>query len=460
VTGSLRIEWRWLVGLLLVVVLFIPPRRYAVPAGLPFELDPYRLFVAGLLVVWLLSALSDQGLTLRRSGLVGPLLLFGLAVLGSLAANPDRVSAYQTNVVKLLSVLAGYILVFYVLVNILRTRVACETALAVLVVGGAILAVLAIVERKTGWSPFIDLDGYLPFLQPAGVSVEPGQPELVADWRGARALGSAEHPIALGALLAMLAPVAAALAVVRRQAVWVVCLMLIVVGSFATVSRTPVLMLFAWALMFTALRWTDAKRFIPFALVAFAMIHFVMPGALGTLRSSLDPALVIEEQSSRPDSQIAAGRIADLGPSFEEFRQRPVFGYGFGTRITVGEQANARLLDNQWLGTLLDTGLLGVLGLAWLFGRYIVRTSVASLKSGPDGVVLAALASAVFAYGVGMFTFDALAFTQVTLVLFVLLAIGSALVLAAHPVMEVFERRRPAATPQPYAPLRPVDEAT
>jgi polysaccharide biosynthesis protein PslJ len=458
VTTQLRIEWRWLVGLLLLVVLFIPPRRYAIPAGLPFELDPYRLLVAGLLVVWLLSMLSDEELRLRWSGLEAPLLLFCIAVIASLAANPGRVSAYHTEVVKLLSVLVGYVLVFYLLVNVLRTRTACESAIKVLLVGGAILAVLAIVERKTGWSPFSDLDRYVPFIEPVTGSIESSVTDVAAQGRGIRARASAEHSIALGAVLAMLAPLAAALAIVRRQAIWIGCLLLLVIGSFATVSRTPLLMLFAWAFMFTALRWRDAKRFIPFALMALAMIHVVMPGTLGALRTTLQPAHVLAEQSSKPESQIAAGRIADLGPSFEEFRQKPVFGYGFGTRIALGERANARLLDNQWLGTLLDTGLVGLIGIAWLLGRYVVRMSSASLIPGRDGVVIAALASAVFAYAIGMFTYDALAFTQVTLVLFVLLAIGSAFVLTANPVVHVIQRRR-LVTPLPRPSPRPADAA-
>lgn len=458
-TASLRIEWRWLVGLLLLVVLFIPPRRYAIPAGLPFELDPYRLLVAGLLVVWLLSMLSDDQLRLRWSGLEAPLLLFCIAVIASLAANPGRVSAYHTEVVKLLSVLVGYVLVFYLLVNVLRTRTACETAIEVLLVGGAILAVLAIVERKTGWSPFSDLERYVPFFEPVTGSIESSVTGVAADGRGIRARASAEHAIALGALLAMLAPLAAALAVVRRQAIWIGCLLLLVIGSFATVSRTPLLMLFAWAFMFTALRWRDAKRFIPFALMALAVIHVVMPGTLGALRTTLQPANVLAEQSSKPESQIAAGRLADLGPSFEELRQKPVFGYGFGTRIALGERANARLLDNQWLGTALDTGAVGLIGLAWLLGRYIVRMSSASLRAGRDGVLIAALASAVFAYAVGMFTYDALAFTQVTLVLFVLLAIGSALVLTGNPVVEMLKRQR-LVTPLPSPSPRPVDAAS
>jgi O-antigen ligase len=460
VRESLSLEWKWLVGLFLLVVFFIPPRRYAIPAGLPFELDPYRLVLAGLLVAWLFSALSDEEMRLRSSGLLAPLLIFGVAIVGSIAANPGRVSAYETSVVKVLSVFIGFFLVFFLLVNVLRTRESCETALRVLVLGGAILALLAIIERKTGWSPFNDLSRYIPLIQPStGI---PGQDATgyVDVFRGVRALGSAEHPIALGALLAMLAPVAAGLAVVRRQAIWLASLVLLVMGSFASNSRTPVLMLFAWAIMFTILRWSDAKRFIPFALVAFAMIHLVMPGALGTLRSSLNPGQIKAEQTSRADSQLAAGRFADLGPSFEEFRQKPVLGYGIGTRITTGPNANARLLDDQWLGTLLDTGLVGIVGFAWLLGRYVVRVSSASRRAGVDGALLAGLASAVFAYGVGMFTYDALSFTQVTLVLFVLLAVGSALVLAADPIIEVVDRRRPATVLRPQFSPSPVSRVT
>jgi hypothetical protein len=437
---TFRIEWSWLVGLLLLVVLFLPPRRYAVPASLPFELDPYRLLVLGLVVVLLLSALSDENLRLRASGLEAPLLLFGIAVAGSLAANPGRLSDYEPEVVKTLSVIVGYFVVFYLVVNLIRTREACEAVLSTLVFGGAVLAVLAVVEHRTGWSPFVGLDRYVPFLEPTREEWQ-----LIRDGR-TRTLGSAEHPIAFGALLAMLAPVAAALAVQRRKPIWVACLALLVVGSFASVSRTPVLMLFGWALLLLVLRWKDMRRFIPLALASVALINFAMPGTLGSLRSGLQPAGAIEQQRGNPDDPTSAGRIADLGPSMEEFRERPLLGYGVGTRIVIGERANARLLDNQWLGTLLEAGLVGLIGLAWLLGRFVTRLSAASLGTGADGVVLAALAAAVFSFVVGMFTYDALAFTQVTVVLFVLLGVGSSLVLVRAPVIDVLEGRGLTAT--------------
>ena len=430
-------------GFLLLVVLFVPPRRYAFPVSLPFELDPYRLLVIGLVFALSLSALSDERFRFRASGLEAPLFLFAVGVAGSLAANPARFSTYQSEVVKTLAVLAGYFVVFYLVVNLVRTRQACETVLTTLVLGGGVLAVLAIVERRAGWSPFVGLDRYLPFLQSTSID------QLLIRDGAARTIGSAEHPIAFGALLVMLAPVAAALAVRTRKPIWIACLGLLVIGSFATASRTAVLMLFSWGLLLLILRWTEMKRFIPLALASVAMINFIMPGTLGALGATFrNPAGAVKEQQGLPNDESSAGRVADLGPSFEEFRQKPVLGVGIGTRITVGERKNARLLDNQWLGTLLEVGLAGLIGLAWLLGRFIVRLSVASFRTRVDGVLLAGLASAVFSYLVGMFTYDALTFTQVTVVLFVLLGVGSSLVLAPEPVLAEFRTPDMGATPR------------
>jgi O-Antigen ligase len=444
VQRTYRIEWRWFIGLLLFVVLFVPPRRYTFPVSLPFELDPYRLLILVLAFVFLLSALSDERLRLRATGLEAPLALFGIGIAGSLAANPARLAAYQSEVIGTLSVLAGYFIVLYLVVNLVRTREACETALTVLVVGGAVLAMLAVVERKTGWSPFVGMDRYLPFLQSSGAA----NLQLIRDG-AARTFGSAEHPIALGALFAMLVPIAAALAVRRpRPTIWVVCLTSLVIGSFATMSRTSVVMLYASAILLALLRWKEMKRFVPLALASVALINFIMPGTLGSLRASLQPSEVIKQQEANPDSQSSAGRVADFSPSFDQFSEKPVLGYGMGTRIVVGERANARVLDNQWLGTLLDAGLVGIAGLAWLLGRFVTRLSVASFRAGVDGVLLVGLAASVLSYIVSMFTYDALGFTQVTVVLFVVVGIGCSFVLAPDPVM-VLEQSHSGASRHP-----------
>jgi hypothetical protein len=40
----------------------------------------------------------------------------------------------------------------------------------------------------------------------------------------------------------------------------------------------------------------------------------------------------------------------------DQIAQRPLSGEGFASRVVDGETPNARILDNQWLASLLETG--------------------------------------------------------------------------------------------------------
>jgi polysaccharide biosynthesis protein PslJ len=422
---SARVDWKWPVTALACCLLFVPPRVYAFSFDLPFELDPYRALLLGIFIAWILALLSVAGERARSSGLEGPIVLLLVAIGVSLVANHDRVTPYQTEVIKTLSVLASYLLTFYVAVSVLRRLQAVEAVLGALVLCGAVIAVLAIVETYShGWSPFRNLDQFIPGLERVNA-----EEVAIRDGR-VRAVGPAQHPLALGALLALLAPLAVAFALRRGRAVWWAALAALVIGSIATVSRTAIVMLLASLALFSLLRWQEAKRFLPLALVVLALTHMLLPGALGSLRAGLQPSYVAVEQRSSAESEAAGGRLVDLGPSLEEFRQKPL-GAGYGTRISVGERTNARLLDNQWLATLLDMGILGVLALGWLFARFIGRLTRASAAvESRDGVLVAAVASTVFGYAIGMFFYDAFAFVQVTVVFFLILAAGCSLALA------------------------------
>ncbi len=124
----------------------------------------------------------------------------------------------------------------------------------------------------------------------------------------------------------------------------------------------------------------------------------------------------------------SSGRVADIGPTLEEVGKKPFLGYGFGTRITTGPDANACILDNQWLGTLLDVGIIGVARLAvavpspWCGGS----GGRAKHDDSPTGWLLVGVTASVTAYAVGMLTFDALGFFQVTFLLFIILGLGAA----------------------------------
>ena len=75
------------------VVLFVPVGRYSLAINLPFGLELYRIAVALVLLVWVASLLVDPRVRLRRTPLDAPVALIVVASLGSVAVNYGRVAA-------------------------------------------------------------------------------------------------------------------------------------------------------------------------------------------------------------------------------------------------------------------------------------------------------------------------------------------------------------------------------
>jgi polysaccharide biosynthesis protein PslJ len=414
-------QWQSLLYLLLLVILFIPIQRYKLPAGLPFDLEPYRLVVAFILVGWLLSLLVDPRVRVRRSGLEGPFLLIAGASLGSVVVNAGHVAGLQADVVKTMTFMASFVLLFYLIVAVVRSKRSVDALIKLLVVGGVVIAAFAVVEARSGYNPFSHLAGWVPFLNPETSFL--GERERFG---AIRAYGPAQHPIALGAAIVMLIPLALYLAATTRRLGWWLATLLLTIGAVATMSRTSIVMLGVVGLVFLWLRPKQTKRFWPALLPAVVAIHFVMPGTLGTVQEMFVPkGGLIQDQRASAGSRSSSGRVADLGPAFEELSRQPLLGQGMGTRITAGPRANAALLDNQWLKTLLETGILGAAGWIWLVGRFIRRAGREAKHDLTDrGWCLAAIVVSVAAFAVGMLFYDAFSFIQVTFVFFILLALG------------------------------------
>ncbi len=418
--SSVRLSWVALICALVIVVMFIPIRRYALPGNLPFELEPYRLLVVVVVTGWFAALLVDPRVTLKPTGLRGPLILLLVAVLGSLAVNPGNVSAEQTQVVKSLTFLLSFLLVLMMIVSVVNTRAAVDRILKVLVGSGAIVAVFAIIESRTDFNVFNELGRVIPFLRLEEVPLIPG--------RGARlrVFASAQHSIALSAAMVMLVPLAFYLAVRTRRRLWWVAGGLMVVAAVATISRTGILMLAVILIVFAVLRPADARRALPDRAPAAADDapgHPRAPSARCTPPSP--PRAASSPSRSRTPGRLGSGRVADLGPALDQAAARPLLGQGYGTRVTDNQQAKANILDNQWLGTLLETGILGVFAWVWLFGRTVRRLGARARRDASDlGLLMTGLAASITAFAVGLFTYDAYSFIQVTYIMFILVALS------------------------------------
>jgi polysaccharide biosynthesis protein PslJ len=423
--------WRSLIVGLILVILFLPMGRYTLPGSLPFQLEPYRLFVAFILVGWITSLLIDRRIEVRSTGFGGPLMLIFFAALASDAVNTRRIAdlGVQADVLKRLTIFASFFVVLLLIASVGRTAADIDVFVRCLVGGGGVLAFMGLVEAATGFNAFNHLHSVVSFLRqiPLPLSLD------VARGGRLRIYASAEHPIALSAVFVMLLPLALYLVQTTREKRWWAACTLLFAAAFATESRTGIMMLAAVILVFLWLRGPETRRLWPALLPVLLLLHFAVPGSIGSVATAFFPqgGIVAEEQAGA--GTHGSGRLADLGPALHEWAATPLLGQGFGTRVTDNPTNPAPILDDEWLGTLLSVGAVGVFAWLWLFARFVRRVGrEAKRDRTPRGQLLTALVASVSAFPVGMFTYDAFSFTQVTFLLFTMLALG-AVTLAARP---------------------------
>jgi O-antigen ligase len=125
-----------------------------------------------------------------------------------------------------------------------------------------------------------------------------------------------------------------------------------------------------------------------------------------------------------------------------------------GSRVVSGPGTNAQILDDQLLTTLLEVGMLGVLGVVVLFWYPILRLwKFSRSPSTPARFtdLAVALLTTMVGYFFSLFFFDGFGFTQTVMVFAVLLAMGGWLITEV-PWTKKPHRKR-AAVPTPAVPV-------
>jgi hypothetical protein len=159
-------------------------------------------------------------------------------------------------------------------------------------------------------------------------------------------------------------------------------------------------------------------RLRPKALMSVAvfltLIYATTPGLLGTLRGFF----------------LASGsdvRKDDYAPALALVRKAPWFGHGPGSYITNSDIGN--VLDNQYLGTLIEVGVVGlVIVLAYLLAAAFLGRGARHRSSDPATRDLGqALAAASISGAVTSYTFDSLGFKMFAGIIPLCLGIAGAL---------------------------------
>jgi O-antigen ligase len=421
-------------------LLFILPSKLVVP-GLGAAGRPAVMAGLGLFLWWAVSSLHPSLRVNRGQPVRWVLLLLVVSVLVAYVLGLDRglTPAETRSADRYLLSLASWLGVALVAADGLRRREDVDRLLAWLVRLGAFSAALGALQ-------FVNVD-LTPYIQVPGLVYNQ---ELVGlGQRGGpgfnRVYGTQEHYIEFGVVLAMLFPLAIHRLLQARgtgQALGRFIPVALIAGSIPfAVSRAGFLGLVVGFLVLSV-AWTPAVRRRAFGLAIVGVIAFqaVVPGLLGTLRSGFVDA--------DQDPSIA-GRLEDYAQTASYLQDRPWFGRGPGTYIPE----MYRILDNQFLGSLLEVGYFGTVALVTVFvatfalGRAARRYS-ADAEYAHLGQAIAALATVGF---VCSFTFDSMSFPTSAGITMLGLGLGGALWRLAT---------SPAAVQRPLAEAPAADAST
>jgi O-antigen ligase len=309
----------------------------------------------------------------------------------------------------------------------IATRERLETLLRRLVAAGAVLALVGILQFRG-----LDLSGVFRFPFLSEIS---GLAEVQARGTQRRVSATAAHPIEFGVVLALIFPIALHYALYARKyrAPAVAAMLLIAVAIPMSVSRSGTL---ALAVTFFAMWITWPYRLkIRSALLSalfIGLLRFAVPGLLGTIRYLF--LHMFEDDSYE-------GRRQDYSVVGDFIKERAVFGRGFGTFLPE----KYVYLDNQYLGFLVEIGILGSLAFLVLLIVGIGTARGARRLADEETRSLGqALSAAIFAAAITAATFDLIGFGIVSGLLFLILGCAGALWRLTAPRRAAAETSGPA----------------
>ena len=233
----------------------------------------------------------------------------------------------------------------------------------------------------------------------------------------------------------MLIPLAVYLARRYRQRRWFVAALLLTAACASTVSRTGILMLVVVVIVFLWLRPRETRRLWPAIIPALVVIHFVLPGHARRAQAVVHARRRIRRRAAvERRHRAAAAGWPTSGPALQEWKREPLFGDGFGTRVvdpTAREAASSNAARSSTTSGSERCSRRAPSACSAGSGsssascrRFGARGEARRLRARMAARV-AGRGRASFA--VGMLTYDAFSFIQVTFLLFIFIGLGSAL---------------------------------
>ncbi len=284
------------------------------------------------------------------------------------------------------------------------TRERLDSIIRVAVLAGTFIAAIGIIQFFIGWDYAAHVS--IPGLKPTGSGLSITERSIFR-----RVAGTTLHPIEFGVVLCLIIPLGLHLAMHHSRR-WFAPVAVMGLALPMSVSRTSFVGAAAAGLVLLSL-WPrqTRRRALAVGFGYLVAVRLLVPGLLGTIRSLFTNATKDPSITSREQDYEFVGRF---------ITENPLFGRGFFTFIPERYD----YLDNQYMMTLVETGVIGLLALlTMIVGSMVVAHKVRARTDDPVDRDLAATFMAMLAVALSTaIAFDYLSFPSVRIMLFV--AIG------------------------------------
>lgn len=435
----------WLLALFMCVIWLVPYESIELSVSVPVDPHLDRVLLLAITLLAIASLLVRRGGPLSRPAptFSRMLLVFAAVALASLALNAERLASLGEfdQGTKQIVLLVGYLVFFYVVATVIRPSELRNFSMLIMALA-VLTAIGTIWEYRMEYNVFYDLadKAFSPIASVAPV------PAATADGR-ADTFGPTDHGLVVTTMLTVVMP----FAVLRllearsrwRRVLYGLALTVLLAAGLATLRKTSLIAPIAALLVLVAYRPRQMLRMAPYGAVLLVVIHLAVPGALGGVGQQLTDGFF--------DAGTTIGRTSDYEAISPDVATHPLFGRGYGT-INPERSDTYRILDNQYLGHLVQVGLIGLASYIALLlaGLALAHTLVRRARDGEHRLLGVAAASGFVSFGVVSALFDLFTFSQVPYLFFFLAGMCS--VAASAPASARAPRLEPlVAKPVPVA---------
>lgn len=341
----------WMVAGFIAMLWLLPINEIAIGASLPVELKIDRLVLPVIVITWLLAlAAGGPGaprwrFTKIHAAIAG---FVAVAFLSVVLNAPSLASALEFSLaIKKLTLLAAFVSIFLLVASVVRPSEI--RPFMTLTLGLAVVCALGILwEYRFHTNLFFDWSSKLL----PGFQVTPVDSTAVDEIGRPAVAGPADLSLEAVAMLSMALPIALVRVMhSNRTRERVLCGLgaCILLGAMVATYRKSALMApLAVCLVLAYYRRRELVRLAPLGVVVILAIPALAPHALGSVLEQLQP--------KRLGVSTVSDRVSDYDAIRPDVLSHLAFGRGFGSY----EHTTYRVLDNDLLMRLVETGIVGL----------------------------------------------------------------------------------------------------